>query len=100
MSDINQLVISPLYAFINTHSTMDVSVQDMWMALWFFGYALGQAGDIAIGMRSTPTNILITLHRRSRKPCLPTLKSGKYTFVRRGIWAAPHIKKARLAACL
>ncbi len=25
---------------------------------------------------STPTNILITLHRRSRKPCLPTSKSG------------------------
>ncbi len=35
-SDINQLnEYLPLYAFINTHSTMDVSVQDMRMALWF-----------------------------------------------------------------
>ena len=48
---------------------------------------------------STPTNILITLHRRSRKPCLPTSKSGSTPFVRRVIWAAPHIKKARLAVC-
>ncbi len=40
-------------------------------ALWFFEYALGQAEDIAIRMRSTPTNILITLRRRLRKPCLP-----------------------------
>ncbi len=39
------------------------------MALWFFEYALGQAEDIAIRCVSTPTNILITLHRRSRKPC-------------------------------
>ena len=51
-SDINQLnEYLPLYAFINTHSTMDVSVQDMRMALWFFEYALGQAEDIAIRMR-------------------------------------------------
>ncbi|MGQ7790489.1 Orn/Lys/Arg decarboxylase N-terminal domain-containing protein [Shigella flexneri] len=42
-SDINQLnEYLPLYAFINTHSTMDVSVQDMRMALWFFEYALGR----------------------------------------------------------
>ncbi|MCQ6585645.1 lysine decarboxylase LdcC [Escherichia coli] len=42
---------------------------------------------------------MITLRRRSRKPCLPTSKSGSTPFVRRGIWAAPHIKKARLAVC-
>lgn len=99
-SDINQLnEYLPLYAFINTHSTMDVSVQDMRMALWFFEYALGQAEDIAIRMRQYTTNILITLHRRSRKPCLPTSKSGSTPFVRRGIWAVPPIKKARLAVC-
>ena len=39
-SDINQLnEYLPLYAFINTHSTMDVSAHDMRMALWFFEYA-------------------------------------------------------------
>lgn len=36
-SDINKLnEYLPLYAFINTHSTMDVSAHDMRMALWFF----------------------------------------------------------------
>ncbi|SQD06690.1 lysine decarboxylase, constitutive [Escherichia coli] len=99
-SDINQLnEYLPLYAFINTHSTMDVSVQDMRMALWFFEYALGQAEDIAIRMRQYTDEYLDNITPRSRKPCLPTSKSGSTPFVRRGIWAAPHIKKARLAAC-
>ena len=36
-SDINQLnEYLPLYAFINTHSSMDISAQEMRMALWFF----------------------------------------------------------------
>lgn len=35
-SEINQLnEYLPLYAFINTNSTLDVSVHDMRMALWF-----------------------------------------------------------------
>lgn len=35
-SDINQLnEYLPLYAFINAHSTMDVSSQDLRMTLWF-----------------------------------------------------------------
>lgn len=99
-SDINQLnEYLPLYAFINTHSTMDVSVQDMRMALWFLNMRWGRQKISPFVCVSTPTNILITLHRRSRKPCLPTSKSGSTPFVRRVIWAAPHIKKARLAVC-
>ncbi len=95
-SDINQLnEYLPLYAFINTHSTMDVSVQDMRMALWFFEYALGQAEDIAIRIRQYTNEYLDNITRRSRKPCLPMLKSGSTPFVRRGIWAAPRIRKAR-----
>ncbi|MDU3078518.1 MAG: Orn/Lys/Arg decarboxylase N-terminal domain-containing protein, partial [Mixta calida] len=36
-SEINQLnEYLPLYAFINTHSTMDISINEMRMALWFF----------------------------------------------------------------
>lgn len=93
-SDINQLnEYLPLYAFINTHSTMDVSVQDMRMALWFLNMRLGRRKISPFVCGSTPTNILITLPHRSRKPCLPTSKSGSTPFVRRGIWAAPHIKK-------
>lgn len=99
-SDINQLnEYLPLYAFINTHSTMDVSVQDMRMALWFLNMRWGRRKISPFVCVSTPTNILITLHRRSRKPCLPTSKSGSTPFVRRGIWAVPPIKKARLAVC-
>ena len=50
--EINQLnEYLPLYAFINNHSTMDVSAHDMRMALWFFEYALGQADDIATRIR-------------------------------------------------
>ncbi len=74
---INLMNISPLYAFINTHSTMDVSVQDMRMALWFLNMRWGRRKISPFVCVSTPTNILITLRRRrSRKPCLPTSKSG------------------------
>ena len=45
-SDINRLnEYLPLYAFINAHSTMDVSSQDLRMTLWFFEYALGLAEE-------------------------------------------------------
>ncbi|MCT9872256.1 hypothetical protein N7568_23075, partial [Paenarthrobacter aurescens] len=51
-SDINQLNESlPLYAFINTHSQMDVSINEMRMALHFFEYALNAADDIALHIR-------------------------------------------------
>ncbi len=99
-SDINQLnEYLPLYAFINTHSTMDVSVQDMRMALWFFEYALGQAEDIAIRMRQYTNEYLDNITPPFTKALFTYVKERKYTFVRRGIWAAPHIKKARLAVC-
>lgn len=99
-SDINQLnEYLPLYAFINTHSTMDVSVQDMRMALWFFEYALGQAEDIAIRMRQYTDEYLDNITPPFTKALFTYVKERKYTFVRRVIWAAPHIKKARLAVC-
>lgn len=66
-SDINQLnEYLPLYAFINTHSTMDVSVQDMRMALWFLNMRWGRRKISPFVCVSTPTNILITLRRRLR----------------------------------
>ena len=86
-SDINQLnEYLPLYAFINTHSTMDVSVQDMRMALWFFEYALGQAEDIAIRMRQYTDEYLDNI--------TPPFTKALFTYVKE-----PHIKKARLAVC-
>ena len=37
----------PLYAFANTYSTLDVSLNDLRMQVRFFEYALGAADDIA-----------------------------------------------------
>ena len=37
----------PLYAFANTYSTLDVSLNDLRMQVRFFEYALGAATDIA-----------------------------------------------------
>ncbi len=38
----------PLYAFANTHSTLDVSLNELRMQVRFFEYALGAAEDIAL----------------------------------------------------
>lgn len=47
-SEINELnEYLPLYAFINTHSTFDVSLHEMRMVLYFFEYGLNAADDIA-----------------------------------------------------
>ncbi|HBC1013191.1 TPA: lysine decarboxylase LdcC, partial [Escherichia coli] len=37
----------PLYAFANTYSTLDVSLNDLRLQISFFEYALGAADDIA-----------------------------------------------------
>ncbi|EON0436927.1 lysine decarboxylase LdcC [Escherichia coli] len=80
-SDINQLnEYLPLYAFINTHSTMDVSVQDMRMALWFFEYAMGQAEDIAIRMRQYTDEYLDNITPPFTKALFTYVKERKYTF--------------------
>ena len=80
-SDINQLnEYLPLYAFINTHSTMDVSVQDMRMALWFFEYALGQAEDIAIRIRQYTNEYLDNITPPFTKALFTYVKERKYTF--------------------
>lgn len=85
-SDINQLnEYLPLYAFINTHSTMDVSVQDMRMALWFFEYALGQAEDIAIRMRQYTDEYLDNITPPFTKALFTYVKERKYTFCTPGI---------------
>mgnify|MGYP002247806030 CR=1 FL=1 len=97
-SDINQLnEYLPLYAFINTHSTMDVSVQDMRMALWFFEYALGQAEDIAIRMRQytneyldniTPpfTKALFNLRQRAEVHLLYAGAYGRHRISKKPGW--------------
>ncbi|MCZ5424212.1 hypothetical protein O5558_20310 [Escherichia coli] len=99
--DINQLnEYLPLYAFINTHSTMDVSVQDMRMALWFLNMRSGQAGKIA-SVRMRP------VHRQNVLITLPPFTKALFTYVKGGstpLRAPGHMggtayQKARLAVC-
>lgn len=93
-SDINQLnEYLPLYAFINTHSTMDVSVQDMRMALCFFEYALGQAEDIAIRMRQYTDEYLDNITPPFTKALFTYVKERKYTFLYAGSYGRHRISK-------
>lgn len=99
-SEINQLnEYLPLYAFINTNSTLDVSVHDMRMALWFFEYALGLAEDIATRIHQYTNEYLDNITPPFTKALFTYAKEGKYTFVRRVIWRERRIRKARQAAC-
>lgn len=66
-SEINQLnEYLPLYAFINTNSTLDVSVHDMRMALWFW-YTWGWLKISRRAFINIQTNISIILRRRLPK---------------------------------
>ncbi len=74
-SEINQLnEYLPLYAFINTNSTLDVSVHDMRMALWFLSMHWGWLKISRRAFINIQTNISIILRRRLPKRCLPTPK--------------------------
>ncbi|ECJ2546167.1 lysine decarboxylase LdcC [Salmonella enterica subsp. arizonae] len=85
-SDINQLnEYLPLYAFINTNSTLDVSVHDMRMALWFFEYALGQAEDIATRIHQYTNEYLDNITPPFTKALFTYAKEGKIV----GMYAAP-----------
>lgn len=80
-SDINQLNENlPLYAFINTHSTLDVSANEMRMALAFFEYALGAAEEIALRVSQYTTEYLDAITPPFTKALFTYVKEGKYTF--------------------
>lgn len=99
-SEINQLnEYLPLYAFINTNSTLDVSVHDMRMALWFLSMRWGWLKISRRAFINIQTNISIILRRRLPKRCLPTPKKENIPFVRRVIWQERRIRKARQAVC-
>ena len=80
-SDINQLnEYLPLYAFINTHSQMDVSINEMRMALQFFEYALNAADDIALHIRQYTDEYIDKIMPPLTKALFTYVKEGKYTF--------------------
>lgn len=80
-SEINALnEYLPLYAFINTHSSLDVSVNEMRMALWFFEYALSAADDIALRIRQYTNEYLDNITPPLTKALFNYVNEGKYTF--------------------
>ncbi|UMX90378.1 hypothetical protein MJ579_05655 [Klebsiella pneumoniae] len=81
----------PLYAFINAHSTMDVSSQDLRMTLWFFEYALGLSEEIAtcIG-QYTREYLENTPFTRAVQLC----PGGKIYLLYANIWTVPTKKKS------
>lgn len=94
-SDINHLnEYLPLYAFINTHSTMDVSVHDMRMALWFFEYGLGSAEDIATRINQYTHEYLDAITPPFTKALFSYVKEGKYTFCTPGHMAGTAYQKS------
>jgi lysine decarboxylase len=84
----------PLYAFINTHSSLDVSVNEMRMALWFFEYALSAADDIALRIRQYTDEYLDTITPPLTKALFTYVKEGKYTFCTPGHMAGTAYQKS------
>lgn len=93
--EINQLnEYLPLYAFINTHSTMDVSINEMRMALWFFEYGLGQAEDIAGRIQQYTREYLDNITPPFTRALFTYVNEGKYTFCTPGHMAGTAYQKS------
>ncbi|QHM69895.1 lysine decarboxylase LdcC [Mixta intestinalis] len=94
-SEINQLnEYLPLYAFINTHSTMNISINEMRMALWFFEYALGVAEDIAQRIRQYTDEYIENITPPLTRALFTYVKEGKYTFCTPGHMAGTAFQKS------
>ncbi|EFE21562.1 lysine decarboxylase, inducible [Edwardsiella tarda ATCC 23685] len=75
---LNELL--PLYAFANTHSTLDVSLGDLRMNIRFFEYALGAAADIAAKIRQGTDQYIDAILPPLTKALFHYVQEGKYTF--------------------
>lgn len=94
-SEINQLnEYLPLYAFINTHSSLDVSINEMRMALWFFEYALNAADDIAHRIRQYTDEYLDSITPPLTRALFNYVAEGKYTFCTPGHMAGTAFQKS------
>jgi len=93
--DINELnEYLPLYAFINTHSTMDVSAHEMRMAIWFFEYGLGSADDISQRIRQNTNEYLDAITPPFTRALFQYVREGKYTFCTPGHMAGTAYQKS------
>ena len=70
----------PLYAFANTYSTLDVSLNDLRLQISFFEYALGAADDIANKIKQTTDEYINTILPPLTKALFKYVREGKYTF--------------------
>lgn len=84
----------PLYAFINTHSSMDVSINEMRMAMWFFEYGLGVSEEIAKRIRQYTNEYIDTITPPLTKALFNYVKEGKYTFCTPGHMAGTAFQKS------
>lgn len=94
-TEINELnEYLPLYAFINTHSTLDVDVNEMRMVLYFFEYALTAAEDIAKRIRQYTDEYIDTITPPLTKALFKYVEEGKYTFCTPGHMAGTAFLKS------
>jgi len=94
-SDINDLnEYLPLYAFINTHSTMDVSAHEMRMAIWFFEYGLGAADEIGQRIRQYTDEYVEAITPPFTRSLFNYVREGKYTFCTPGHMAGTAYQKS------
>ncbi|PKH22813.1 lysine decarboxylase LdcC [Enterobacterales bacterium CwR94] len=94
-AEINQLNEHlPLYPFINTHSTMDVSINEMRMAIWFFEYSLGAAEEIAQRIRHYTDEYIDTILPPLTRALFTYVREGKYTFCTPGHMAGTAFQKS------
>ncbi len=84
----------PLYAFINTHSSMDVSINEMRMSMWFFEYGLGISEEIAQRIRQYTNEYIDTITPPLTKALFNYVKEGKYTFCTPGHMAGTAFQKS------
>lgn len=73
-------MLVPLYAFANSYSTLDVSLNDLRMQVRFFEYALGAAADIAAKIRQNTDEYIDNILPPLTKALFKYVREGKYTF--------------------
>ncbi|MDN0087646.1 lysine decarboxylase LdcC [Yersinia nurmii] len=94
-TEINELnEYLPIYAFINTTSSLDVTLNEMRMALYFFEYALNAADDIAQHIEQYTAEYIDAITPPLTKALFNYVKEGKYTFCTPGHMAGTAFQKS------
>jgi lysine decarboxylase len=84
----------PLYAFINTHSSLNVTINEMQMVVYFFEYALNAAADIAQRIEQYTKEYIDTIMPPLTKALFTYVKEEKYTFCTPGHMAGTAFQKS------